>query len=51
VALLDTGSSGLRVIAGAVPSSALASTTTMPTSNEYHSGVIVDGVVAMATVE
>jgi hypothetical protein len=47
---LDTGSSGLRVLEGAVPDSAYASMSTTPVVYGYHSGLEISGVVATATV-
>ncbi len=48
--LFDTGSSGLRVLAGSVPDSAFASVTTTQVSYAYHSGVLITGVVATANL-
>ena len=48
--LFDTGSSGLRVVQGAVPDSAFASITTTQVTYSYHSGVLITGVVATATL-
>jgi hypothetical protein len=47
---LDTGSSGLRIVEGAVPMSAFERVTTTPVVYSYHSGLIIQGVVAYATI-
>jgi hypothetical protein len=47
---LDTGSSGLRIISGALPSSAFDRVTTTPVIFSYHSGLVIQGVVAYAYV-
>jgi Protein of unknown function (DUF3443) len=47
---LDTGSSGLRIVSGAVPESAFDHLTTTTVTYSYHSGLIIDGVVAYANV-
>ncbi|HEY3801615.1 MAG TPA: DUF3443 family protein [Kofleriaceae bacterium] len=49
-AMLDTGSSGLRIIKGAVPDSAFTCATATATTYSYHSGLELDGFVARATV-
>jgi hypothetical protein len=48
--LFDTGSSGLRLLAGSVPDSAFASVTTTQVTYSYHSGVAITGVVATANI-
>jgi hypothetical protein len=48
--LFDTGSSGLRILAGSVPDSAFASTTTTQVTYSYHSGELISGVVATANI-
>ena len=48
--LLDTGSTGLRVMPGAVPDSAFACATTIASTYSYKSGLQLDGVVARATI-
>jgi Protein of unknown function (DUF3443) len=48
--LLDTGSSGLRILQGAVPDASYASETTTAVTYSYHSGLELQGVVALATV-
>jgi hypothetical protein len=48
--LLDTGSSGLRIVAGAVPEGDFERVTTTQVVYSYHSGVIIQGVVAYASV-
>ena len=48
-AFFDTGSSGLRILADAVPDSALA-LTTKSVFYSYHSGLLITGVVANAKV-
>jgi hypothetical protein len=49
-AWLDTGSSGLRILAGAVPDTAYDSISPIPVSASYSSGVSLEGVVAFAYV-
>src|SRR6185312_14097578 len=49
-AFLDTGSSGLRVLDGAVPASAYACATSTAVTYSYHSGLELQGVVAYASV-
>ncbi len=49
-ALVDTGSSGLRVLPGVVPDDAFADTTSVRVNASYHSGLALDGVLAHATV-
>ncbi len=48
--LLDTGSSGLRILQGAVPDASFSSTTTTPLTYSYHSGLELTGVLAFASV-
>jgi Protein of unknown function (DUF3443) len=48
--LLDTGSSGLRVAAGAVPDEDFERVTSTQVIYSYHSGVLIQGVVAYASV-
>jgi hypothetical protein len=48
--LFDTGSSGLRIVQGAVPDTAFASISTTQVTYSYHSGVDITGVVAMANI-
>jgi hypothetical protein len=47
---LDTGSSGLRIIKGAIPDDAFSRVTATTVSYSYHSGLVIQGVVAYATV-
>ena len=47
---LDTGSSGLRILEGAVPDSAFDCVTSTPVTYSYSSGLELTGVVAFATV-
>jgi hypothetical protein len=49
-AFLDTGSSGLRILEGAVPDSAFTCGTSTEITYSYHSGLRLDGVVAYANV-
>ena len=49
-AMLDTGSSGLRIIKGAVPDSAFACVAAMTSTYSYHNGLELDGFVARANV-
>jgi hypothetical protein len=49
-ALLDTGSSGIRVVQGAVPAGSFASVSTTNVSVTYGSGTVASGVVATASV-
>jgi hypothetical protein len=46
----DTGSSGLRILDGAIPDSAYAMITDTPVTYSYHSGLELTGVVAYANV-
>jgi hypothetical protein len=46
----DTGSSGLRILSGAVPDQAFSQVTTTPVTYSYHSGLVIQGVVAYANV-
>jgi uncharacterized protein DUF3443 len=48
--LLDTGSSGLRIVTGAVPDQDFDRVTTTPVIYSYHSGLLIQGVVAYASV-
>jgi Protein of unknown function (DUF3443) len=48
--LLDTGSTGLRILPDAVPDSAFACVTTTPSTYSYKSGLELGGVVARATI-
>ncbi len=48
--LLDTGSTGLRIFADAVPDTAFACATTTATTESYGSGLKLAGVVARATI-
>lgn len=48
--LFDTGSSGLRIVQGAVPDTAFASISMTQVSYSYHSGVAITGVVATANI-
>jgi hypothetical protein len=50
LALVDTGSYGLRVLSSAVPESALTALTDVPVTATFHSGGVVNGVVATAPV-
>jgi hypothetical protein len=47
---LDTGSSGLRIIQGAVPDSVFTHVTSTAITYSYHSGLVIQGVVAYANV-
>ncbi len=49
--LLDTGSTGLRILRDAVPDEAIACATTNSVTYAYQSGVDLDGVVARASIE
>jgi hypothetical protein len=49
-AMLDTGSSGLRIIKGAVPDSAFSCVAAMTSTYSYHNGLELDGFVARANV-
>jgi hypothetical protein len=49
-ALLDTGSAGLRVLPGAVPTSAFDSMTSTAIGGAFGSGTQIDGVLATARV-
>jgi hypothetical protein len=49
-AFLDTGSSGVRILPGAIPDSAFASITDTTIEASYHSGLVLTGVVAKISV-
>ena len=49
-AFLDTGSSGLRILPGVLPSSAFAEITTTKVTSSYHSGLTLSGVIATINV-
>jgi hypothetical protein len=48
--MVDTGSTGLRILRDAVPDAAFACATTNASRETYQSGLELDGVVARATV-